>query len=171
MIIMLFFLLFMTTLVNGLQCGDIKYDIVPLDIEKYSGVWYEYSHSNKFIFEKGCTCTQANYTLIDKNIVQVDNSCVKNGKLQHTIGTATLDPKINSRLNVKFFKFSPSAPYDVIYLDSSYETAVVLSCVLSNYNIWFLSKSPNPSNKSIKMAQNAVSQFDLNNQILTVHNC
>jgi len=156
-------------IVNALQCGNIDYKNVHLELKEYMGLWYEYSHSNSFIFENKCKSVTANYTLVNK-AVQVDNSCVKDGNRQHTIGTAIPDKNVDGRLNVKFFVLSPTAPYDVIYVDDLYETAVVISCFAGAYNLWFLSRYPHPKTESILKASEAVSQFDLSSQVLMEQN-
>jgi len=172
---MVLLLLFLSSIVyiNALKCNNIEYNNIAINLEKYSGLWYEYSHSSSFIFEKDCKCVTANYT-INTNNIQVDNSCVKNNLRQHTIGTAIPDNKISGRLNVKFFKFSPTAPYDVIYIDDLYETAVVLSCyegLTSFHNMWFLTRTPTPNLESINIAKKTISQFDFSNQILMEQSC
>ena len=162
---MLLLIFTLISVVNGLYCGNIEYRNVLLELKEYMGLWYEYSHSENFIFEKGCKSVTANYTL-SNTIIDVDNSCVKDGKIKHTIGTATPDDQTEGRLNVKFFVLLPTAPYDVIYVDEQYKTAVVLSCFNGIYNMWFLSRYSQPSKESIMKASKAVSQFDLTKQVL-----
>jgi apolipoprotein D and lipocalin family protein len=154
----------------GLKCQNIEYEIVPYDVNKYTGIWYEYSHSDLFIFEKGCKCTFANYSILCEKEIKVENYCTKNGKEEYVEGTATLDPVIVGRLNVKFFKFAPSAPYDIIYLDEGYKIAVVLSCSVGNYIVWFLSRDPHPSIEQIQKANKSI-PFSTQNQVIMEQNC
>ena len=80
---------------------EAKPDTVPyVDINKYSGVWYEQSVI-PFYFEKGCTKTTATYSLnADGKSIKVLNECVKNGKPISSTGKAVPEDSTNSKLKV-----------------------------------------------------------------------
>lgn len=59
-----------------------------VDLERYMGIWYEIA-ALPTSFEKGCTCTKAEYQLADdKSYVKVINSCMKKGKQGAILGKA-----------------------------------------------------------------------------------
>ena len=67
---------------SSLRVNADKPATVPfVDIQKYSGLWYEQAVI-QFYFERGCTKTTANYSLnADGKSIRIDNSCVRNGKI------------------------------------------------------------------------------------------
>ena len=58
-----------------------------VDPNRYVGRWYEQAVI-PYYFERGCSQTQAVYSLIDSKTIKVDNACVRNGKKQETVGKA-----------------------------------------------------------------------------------
>ena len=50
--------------------------VSKVDLNKYLGTWYEIARYEHF-FEKDCKNVTANYSIMDENLIQVINSCVK----------------------------------------------------------------------------------------------
>lgn len=103
-------------------------ETVPnVDLQRYMGKWYEIA-SFPQRFEKGCTCTMAEYELTDKGYVRVINSCRKDspaGKLTVAKGKAFIvEGSNNARLKVQFF-WPFRGDYWIIDLAQDYSYAVV----------------------------------------------
>jgi len=158
----LLLLLFLTK-TSSLYCNNVYYEnIQNIDYMKYLGLWYEYSHSENFIFENNCKCVTAEYTLDNNNII-VNNTCITNNYISNIIGEAIIDSDIDGRLDVKFYKFQKYDPYDIVYLTKSYDVAVVLSCEY----MWFLTRYKNPDINLINDAISNISNLIFNKQIIT----
>ncbi len=124
------------------MCQKIK--TVPfVDLEKYSGLWYEIA-SIPQRFQKGCTGTTAEYSLTDKGYVIVENECHKDsltGKLSHIKGKAfVVKNSGNAKLLVQFF-WPFKAKYWIIALAEDYSFAVVGHP--NKKYLWILSRAPN----------------------------
>ncbi len=118
-------------------------ETVPnVDLARYMGKWYEIA-SFPQRFQKGCTCTTAEYTLTDKDYVIVVNRCRKdsvNGKEVSISGKAFIDKGFgNARLKVQFF-WPFKGKYWIIDLADDYSYAVV-SHPNRKY-LWILSRTP-----------------------------
>ena len=113
-----------------------------VDLNKYAGKWYEIS-SYPQRFQKGCTCTTAEYTVTDKGYVRVVNTCRKDstdGKISTIEGKAFIEPNSgNAKLKVQFF-WPIKADYWIIDLADDYSYAVV-SHPNKKY-LWILSRQP-----------------------------
>ncbi len=98
-----------------------------VDINSYSGKWYEIASFPQW-FQKGCTCTTAEYTLTNKGYVIVENKCLKdsiNGKQSYIKGKAFIIKNSgNAKLLVQFF-WPFKAKYWIIDLAEDYSYAVV----------------------------------------------
>lgn len=116
--------------------------VPSVDLNKYAGKWYEIA-SYPQIFQKGCHCTTAEYTLSDKGYVIVENRCNKdsvNGKQSYIKGKAFVEEGSgNAKLKVQFF-WPFRAKYWIIDLADDYSYAVV-SHPNKKY-LWILSRSP-----------------------------
>lgn len=110
-----------------------------VDINKYMGKWYEIA-SFPQSFQKGCSCTVAEYSLNDDGTVRVDNSCnVADGSKQ-SIGKAFVkDKKTNAKLAVQFF-WPFKGKYWIIDLADDYSYAVVGHP--NRKYLWILSRTP-----------------------------
>jgi apolipoprotein D and lipocalin family protein len=118
-------------------------ETVPnVDLARYMGKWYEIA-SFPQRFQKGCTCTTAEYTLTDKGYAIVVNRCRKdsvNGKEVSISGKAFIDKGFgNARLKVQFF-WPFKGKYWIIDLADDYSYAVV-SHPNRKY-LWILSRTP-----------------------------
>ena len=78
--------------------------VQKVDVKRYMGKWYEIA-SFPQRFQKGCSCTVAEYTLNENGTVKVDNSCTAYGKKKQSIGKAkVVDKETNAKLKVSFFR-------------------------------------------------------------------
>jgi len=112
-----------------------------VDLSKYTGRWYEIASFPNW-FQKGCTCTTADYALADGHVT-VTNSCRKGspqGSLQVATGKAYVVPNSNNaQLRVQF-QWPFKGDYWVIALDEDYQYAVV-GHPQKKY-LWILSRDP-----------------------------
>lgn len=128
------------------KCPNIP-DIKDFKVDEYLGDWHEILHSKDFIWDYGCECIQANYTLSNNNLV-VNNSCNRFGKDVSSIGKGIY--KGGGKFSVSFGLFS--APYEVAYIDEDYENSIVVSCIdlpLFKPYVWLLSRQPKMYNLTL----------------------
>ena len=113
--------------------------VQKVDVERYMGKWYEIA-SFPQRFQKGCSCTVAEYTLNENGTVKVDNSCTAYGKKKQSIGKAkVVDKQTNAKLKVSFFR--PFwGKYWIIDLADDYSYAVVGHP--NREYLWILSRTP-----------------------------
>lgn len=116
--------------------------VKSVDIKRYAGKWYEIA-SYPQRFQKGCTCTTAEYTATNDGYVIVENSCNKdsvNGKKSGIKGKAfVVENSGNAKLEVQFF-WPFKGKYWIIDLDSNYTYAVVGHP--NREYLWILSRTP-----------------------------
>jgi apolipoprotein D and lipocalin family protein len=117
-------------------------ETVPsVDLNRYAGKWYEIA-AFPLIFERGCHCTTAEYTL-EADYVKVVNSCNRkkpDGKKTVVEGKAFPVPgSNNTKLKVQF-QWPFKGDYWIIALDEDYSYAVVGTP--DRQNLWILSRSP-----------------------------
>lgn len=129
------------------SCGSLRTNapktVESVDLEKYSGLWYEIA-SYPARFQKDCYCSTAEYTLSeDGKYVIVKNRCYKgsaNGKEASVKGKAfVVKGSGNSKLKVQFF-WPFKAPYWIIGLADDYSWALVSGP--SRKYLWILSRTP-----------------------------
>jgi apolipoprotein D and lipocalin family protein len=113
--------------------------VQKVDVKRYMGKWYEIA-SFPQRFQKGCSCTVAEYTLNENGTVKVDNSCTAYGKKKQSIGKAkVVDKETNAKLKVSFFR--PFwGKYWIIDLADDYSYAVVGHP--NREYLWILSRTP-----------------------------
>jgi apolipoprotein D and lipocalin family protein len=118
-----FLFLLMMKITQSQPLETVKY----VDLNKYMGKWYEIA-SFPQRFQKGCTCSTAEYELTDKGYVSVINSCrlkSSNGKLKRARAKAyVVEGSNNAKLKVQFFWFF-KGDYWIIDLADDYSYAVV----------------------------------------------
>ncbi|NQZ00670.1 MAG: lipocalin family protein [Bdellovibrionales bacterium] len=113
-----------------------------VDLEKYSGAWYEMSANPQFFTPRNCMCTRQVLTPREDGLVGVYNSCRRGsptGDIRDIEGTALPLDESNSKLEVDFglpFKGS----YWVIALADDYSWAVVTDA--RENSLYILSKTP-----------------------------
>ncbi|MBK9983307.1 MAG: lipocalin family protein [Saprospiraceae bacterium] len=127
-------------LMNSTTSSSQPLETVPsVDLNKYAGKWYEIA-SFPQIFQKGCQCTTAEYSLDPQGFVVVENRCNRNGKVSYIKGKATVDKNSgNAKLKVQFF-WPFKGKYWIIELASDYSYAVVGHP--NRKYLWILSRTP-----------------------------
>lgn len=117
---------------------------VDIDLAQYMGRWYEIKRSENS-FQKHCVeSATATYTLLSDGFVHVQNECRTQRGTSAIRGNAWRTSRPNV-LRVSFLplprfllRFLPSGVYEIAYVSSSYEYAVVKS----NKNWWILARTP-----------------------------
>ena len=123
--------------------GPAPLETVPnVVLSSYMGTWYEIA-SFPQRFQKGCTGTTAEYTILADGKIEVVNRCRKEtleGKESVARGRVrVVDPTTNAKLEVCFF-WPFWGDYWIIDLESNYEHAVVGHP--SRTYLWILSRKP-----------------------------
>lgn len=137
------FLIIMAGLMMGCSAQkNTPTSVGNVELEKYAGLWYDIA-SFPMRFQKGCHCTTAEYTLMPKGYVKVDNRCRKdsyNGKKRGITGKAfAVEGSNNTKLKVQFF-WPLKGDYWIVRLEKDYKWAVV-SAPGKDY-LWILSRTP-----------------------------
>ena len=132
-----------------LGCGATARDkppltvVAPVDLERYLGKWYEIA-SYPAWFQKGCSGSTAEYSLLPDGKIQVVNRCRKgrlDGPLKESKGKAEVaDTTTNAKLKVWFF-WPFKGNYWIIDLSPDYQWAVVGEP--SRKYLWILSRKSN----------------------------
>lgn len=141
-----------------------------VDVQKYMGKWYEIA-SFPQSFQKGCTCTMAEYSLNDNGTVKVSNSCNVDGKRKNSTGKAWItDKSTNAKLKVQFF-WPFSGKYWIIDLADDYSYAVVGHP--NRKYLWILSRTPKMSRELYNdiVARTEAKGFDVSKLNITDQNC
>ena len=116
--------------------------VESVDLQRYLGKWYEIA-SYPAWFQKGCTASTAEYSLLPDGKLQVINRCRKgslDGPLKESKGKAeVVDTATNAKLKVWFF-WPFKGNYWIIELDDDYQYAVVGEP--SRKYLWILSRTP-----------------------------
>lgn len=111
------------------------------DPTRYLGTWYEIARY-PVSFQEGCTATTATYGLIDDDTISVVNRCrdgSPDGPVKEIQGTATIEAPGQLRVRFSSIPFA-RAPYWVLWVDESYDTAVV--GVPNGRAGWILARTP-----------------------------
>lgn len=133
---------------------------VAFDLARYMGTWYEIERADNS-FQRACSygTTTASYSLRrDGTTVDVFNRCTtRSGQTQSARGVAWSTGQAG-RLRVSFvplpvaiLQWLPflSAPYDVTYVSSTYDVAIVQSGSL----YWILARTPTIASNRLKRLQ------------------
>jgi apolipoprotein D and lipocalin family protein len=111
----------------GAQACDNKDPevVAAVDLQQYSGLWYEIAHSPNF-FQKDCVRSTAEYKVLDAQKVSVKNVCFKaDGDTSDISGKAkVVNPEVPAKLKVRFNWFA-RGDYWIVDLDPDYQWAVV----------------------------------------------
>ncbi|WP_460893916.1 lipocalin family protein [Rufibacter soli] len=111
--------------------------VPSVDMARYGGTWYEIA-SFPQRFQRGCQCTQAQYTL-KEGYVEVKNTCHKNGRLTGITGKAfPVAGSHNTKLKVQFF-WPLRGDYWILDLDPDY--AHVLVGTPDRKSLWILARA------------------------------
>lgn len=141
-----------------------------VDLQKYLGKWYEIAAFPQ-IFEKGCTCTIAQYSLKSNGDITVKNTCKRNGKITTANGRAVVkDKTTNAKLSVSFF-WPFSGKYWIIALAPDYSYAMVGHP--NRKYLWILSRKPKMDEATYHhlTALAASKGFDLKKLVTTDQSC
>ena len=136
-------LLGMTLMIYSCAGNKQPLETVPyVDLERYLGKWYEIA-SYPAWFQRGCTASTAEYSLLQDGNIRVINRCRKDspgGSLKEAKGKAEIfDPETNAKLKVWFF-WPFKGNYWIIDLSPDYQWAVVGEP--SRKYLWILSRTP-----------------------------
>jgi apolipoprotein D and lipocalin family protein len=116
--------------------------VPKVELQRYLGTWYEVA-SFPQSFQRGCTGSTANYSLLEGGDIQVVNRCRLDsleGEEKVATGRArVVDATTNAKLEVSFFR--PFwGDYWIIQLEPDYHYAVVGNP--SRDYLWILSRTP-----------------------------
>lgn len=124
-----------------------------VDLNKYTGVWYEYSKIPNS-FQKNCISnTTATYSVNQDGSIKVLNKCKEeDGSFDEANGKARIvDKKTNSKLQVSFVSIFGWnlfwGDYWIIGLDENYKWAVI-GHPKRKYG-WILSRTPSLDNETL----------------------
>ncbi|MDD2353501.1 MAG: lipocalin family protein [Atribacterota bacterium] len=153
MVLILVSLFFSSCAIIGTPVLDSIETVDQVDLERYTGVWYEIA-SLPTTFAKNLVCVTATYTIMEDGKVEVLNQGYKgstDGKLSSITGTAWVpNPEEPGQLKVRFFPIIPPSQYNIIVLDEEeYSYAMVTG---KNYNyLWILSRTPQMESETYDM--------------------
>jgi len=128
---------------NGVAGDQPPLTVVErVDLERYLGKWYEIA-SYPAWFQKGCTGSTAEYSMLPKGKIRVVNRCFKEsleGPIKESRGKGVVvDKETNAKLKVGFFLWF-KGNYWIIDLDPDYQWAVVGEP--KRKYLWVLSRTP-----------------------------
>jgi len=154
--------------VFGCKAQEPLETVAYVDVERYMGKWYEVAAFPQN-FEKDCTGTTAEYTLLSDGKVKIINSCHLNtldGKLKVANGSAYVaDTETNAKLKVTFFK-PFYGDYWILDLGADYEYAMVGSP--DRDYLWFLSRTPNMHENTFEHLKQKAYDLGFNTSALEV---
>lgn len=146
-------------------------DTVPsVDLARYIGKWYEIA-SLPVSQQKGCSCTTAEYSVMEDGVIRVVNTCRKGEDLDKAEGKAfVVEGSGNAKLRVQFF-WPFRGDYWVIDLAEDYTYAVVGTP--SRKYFWILSRTPSMAEDTVQAlaARLQARGFDTSKMQRTVHDC
>jgi apolipoprotein D and lipocalin family protein len=128
-------------LLFGCSRSTLPLDTVSsVDLGRYSGRWYEIA-SLPVSQQRGCSCTTAEYEIVDATTVRVINTCRKDGEVDRVEGKAfVVEGSNNAKLRVQFF-WPFRGDYWVIGLDDKEYSWAVVGLPSRKY-CWILSRTP-----------------------------
>jgi len=147
-----------------------------VDLERYTGTWYEIARLPNSFQEKCSGNVAAQYSLLDSGEISVKNSCIdREGKVDSAYGIAWVtDPNDTSKLKVSFVPLLKylhifSGDYWIFDLDLNYEWAIVGSP--DRKYLWFLSRKRSVSRKMLSLLKSKAKGlgFSIENLIITKH--
>jgi apolipoprotein D and lipocalin family protein len=147
-----------------------------VDLQKYSGLWYEIAKIPNSFQDQCKYGTTAEYIIDKGGDITVINKCYQEeGKLDVAEGVANIvDKKTNSKLEVSFVSFLGIRPfwgdYWIIGLDEDY-TYAVIGHPKRKYG-WILSRKPSLTEEKIKQIFELLKSqgYDPKRFEMTVHN-
>lgn len=135
-------LLLATTAVLGGSRASCPSTAPHVDLARYGGRWYTIASLPAW-FERGCTGSTTDYTLLKEGQLKVVNSCHKDtldGPVKSFEGKAwVVEPSTNSKLKVKFGRFITS-DFWIFDVTPDYQNAII-GTPDGGY-MWILSRTP-----------------------------
>jgi apolipoprotein D and lipocalin family protein len=127
----------------GTAASESQLTVVDrVDLNRYLGMWYEIASYPSW-FQKGCTGSTAEYSLLSDGKIQIINRCYKDsleGPLKVSKGKAeVVDTTTNAKLKIWFF-WPFKGDYWIIDLNPDYQWAVVGEP--AREYLWILSRTP-----------------------------
>ncbi|GAB4126669.1 MAG: lipocalin family protein [Ignavibacteriales bacterium] len=166
--------LFFLTMIS-FSCSTQNYAPLPVveyvDVNKYTGKWYEVARL-PFKQQEGCTCTTAEYEIIDSTTLAVKNKCKKDGEIDVANGKAfVVEGTNNAKLRVQFF-WPFRGDYWIIFLDQNNYNWAVVGTPSRKY-LWILSRTPQMKNEIMNNLIKKIHDvgFDTDKLIFTEQNC
>lgn len=145
--------------------------IDEVDVKKYSGVWFEVARL-PFSIQDGCSCTTAEYGIIEEGVLSVVNKCLKEGEWDIAEGKAfVVENSKNSKLLVQFF-WPFKGAYWIIDLDKEKYSYAVVGTPSRKY-MWILSRTKKLDAEILSKILERAKQkgFDASKLIYTEQNC
>jgi apolipoprotein D and lipocalin family protein len=146
-------------------------DTVPsVDLARYVGKWYEIA-SLPVIQQKGCSCTTAEYSVLEEGVIKVVNACRKGDEVDQAEAKAfVVEGSGNAKLRVQFF-WPFRGDYWIIDLAEDYSYAVVGTP--SRKYFWILSRTPTMPEDTLQalVVRIQARGFDTTQMQRTVHDC
>ena len=138
-----------------------------LDLSQYMGIWYEIGATlvPRQFMEKGCSCNYANYTLVG-DLVDVQNSCIRNGSPSIARGTASqLNKSRPGDLTVSFPGRPVSGPNYIVVNQWSNNSLTLVGDPCQAY-FWLLSRDREISTGIVAEALDYAKTMGYNPEIL-----
>ena len=88
------------------EAQDPPRTVSSVDLDRYTGLWYEIAKIPNSFQKKCVSGTTAEYSLAEDERIRVVNTCVKSdGSLNEAEGVARIaDPQTNAKLEVSFVR-------------------------------------------------------------------
>ena len=139
-----------------------------VDIEKFSGLWYEVARTSNS-YQNECVASSVEYKLQEDNTYKVYNRCFKNvigGELIEYKGTAEpTSGESMSKIDMTYY-YIFTKEYRVIHLEKDYSAAVVADEKMDQ--VWVMSRKPTlPKKKLNKILVKLDKTMNLNRLIYT----
>jgi len=128
---------------SGSRTSEAPDTVPSVDLERYTGLWYQVARYPHFFQRRECRLSTARYTLLDDGRIEVRNDCWADevgGKRNQTVRAfACPIDATNAWLKVRFYRLF-NADYLIIELDEDYRWAVVTTPDMDT--LWILSREP-----------------------------
>ena len=161
------FLLILIPIFSFGQVNQQPPTTVPkVDLNKYSGLWYEIAKIPNSFQDQCAYGTTAEYKINEDGEIEVINKCFDaEGEPDVAEGVAqVVDKKTNAKLEVSFVSFLGIRPfwgdYWIIGLDKNYQYAIV-GHPERKYG-WILSRTPNLSAENLTVAYSILKENGYN---------
>ncbi|MBD3790015.1 MAG: lipocalin family protein [Campylobacterales bacterium] len=153
---------------SALVSAKAPIPVTYVDIEKFSGLWYEVARTYNS-YQENCVASSVEYVLQKENEYKVYNRCFKykiGGDLIEYRGTATpAYGRSMSSIDMTYF-YIFTKEYLVIHLENDYSAAVVADKNMEQ--VWIMSRAPKMKDTKLKkILAKLENNLDLNRLIYT----